>query len=143
MILQNRKAHHEYFIIKEYTAGMQLIGSEVKAIRGHCASINESFVYISDSEIFIKGMHVSAYKNAPKHDEDRVKKLLLNKKEISSIEAQIQKPGYTVIPLSVFDLDGKLKIKIAIAQGKKLYDKKATLKEKDIKLQTQRELNIK
>ena len=141
-MIQNRKARHEYHIIKEYVAGIQLIGSEVKSIRNHNANINDSFVYISDSEIFIKGMHIAQYKQAVMHDENRVKKLLLNKKEIIAIASKTDQPSYTIIPLEVFDMGGKLKVRIAIAQGKKLYDKKQSLKEKDIKLQTERELNI-
>ena len=143
MHIQNRKAYYEYHIIKEYNAGMCLLGSEVKSIRNSEASISEAFVYISNSEIFIKGMFVNKYKQAVNnnHEEVRDRKLLLNKKEIRQIAEQLQTPGYTCIPLTVKDVNGKIKLTIAVAKGKKLWDKKEAIREKDIKLQTQRELS--
>ncbi|NBW57905.1 SsrA-binding protein SmpB [bacterium] len=143
MHIQNRKAYYEYYIIEEYNAGMCLVGSEVKSIRNSEASISEAFVYISNSEIFIKGMFINKYKQAVhnNHEEVRDRKLLLNKKEICRIAEQLQIPGYTCIPLFLKDVNGKIKITIAVAKGKKLWDKKESIREKDIKLQTQRELN--
>ncbi len=143
MHIQNRKARFEYHIIKEYNAGMCLVGSEVKSIRNSEASISEAFVYISNSEIFIKGMFVNKYKQAvhSNHEEVRDRKLLLNKKEIRQISEELQNPGYTCIPLCIHDVDGKIKLTIAVAKGKKLWDKKESIREKDIKLQTQRELS--
>ena len=142
MMITNRKVRYEYHIIKEYTAGIRLFGSEVKSIRNNDVSISESFVYISDGEVFIKGMHIGRLKNSSRdHQEMRDKKLLLNRKEIHNIAKNLTERGITLITLEIFDLEGKIKLKIAIAKGKKLYDKKEAIKERDIKIQTQKELN--
>ena len=141
MLVQNRKAYHEYTIVKEYVGGLNLFGSEVKALRAGTANLNDSFVYISEGEIFIKGMHISKLKHACKHHEEgRERKILLKKREIQDLHAQVQQKGFTIVPLGIYDNNGFLKIRIALSKGKHLYDKKAALKEKDIKLQTQREL---
>jgi SsrA-binding protein len=143
MYIQNRKARHEYFILEEFTAGISLLGTEVKSIRLHNANINDSFVYISNNEIFIKGMYIGKYQRASdtNHTEVRDRKLLLRKKEIRKISKEILVPGITCIPLEVFESDGYIKIRIGIAKGKTLWNKKESIKEKDIKLQTQRELS--
>ena len=140
MNIQNRKARFEYHILKEYVAGLQLFGSEVRSIRNNDANISESFAYISNGEIFVKGMHVGGLKDS--RDEMRVKKLLMNRKEINSITKDLTERGITLVPLMIFDVDGKIKLKIALAKGKKLYDKKEAIKERDIKIQTQKELKI-
>lgn len=143
MNIGNRKAYRDYQIIREYTAGICLIGSEVKSIRNSNVNITDSFVYIHNSEIFIKGMFISKYTQAThtNHEELRDRKLLLNKKEIRNIKESLSKPGITCIPLNLHLSNGKIKVDIAIAKGKKLWDKKESIREKDIKLQTQRELN--
>lgn len=143
MNIQNRKARFEYHILKEYVAGLQLFGSEVKSTKNNDASISESFVYIYNGEAYIKGMHIGKFKGSSRdHEETRDRKLLLNKKEIQNIAKSLTESGTTIVPLSVFDLNGKIKLRIAIAKGKKLYDKKDAIKERDIKIQTQKELNI-
>ena len=143
MHIQNRKARFEYHILKEYVAGLQLFGSEVKATKDNNASISEAFVYIYNGEAFIKGMHVGKFKGSSRdHEEVRDRKLLLNKKEIQSIAKSITERGITVVPISLFQRDGKIKLRIGVAKGKKLYDKKETIKERDIKIQTQKELKI-
>jgi SsrA-binding protein len=143
MHIQNRKARFEYHILKEYVAGLQLFGSEVKATKDNNASISEAFVYIYNGEAFIKGMHVGKFKGSSRdHEEVRDRKLLLNKKEIQSIAKSVTERGITVVPISLFQRDGKIKLRIGVAKGKKLYDKKETIKERDIKIQTQKELKI-
>jgi SsrA-binding protein len=143
MHIQNRKARFEYHILKEYVAGLQLFGSEVKATKDNNASISEAFVYIYNGEAFIKGMHVGKLKGSSRdHEEVRDRKLLLNKKEIQSIAKSITERGITVVPISLFQRDGKIKLRIGVAKGKKLYDKKEAIKERDIKIQTQKELKI-
>lgn len=140
-MIQNRKARHDYTLLKEYTAGIVLVGSEVKSLRAGDASIVDSFVYISNDEVFLKGAHIGRYKQLA-HEEVRDRKLLLNRKEIRDLQKQVkEKKGLTIIPLVVIEQAGKLKLKISVAQGKKTWDKKEALKEKDIKLQTKRELN--
>jgi SsrA-binding protein len=141
----NRKAYFEYFILKEYTAGISLLGSEVKSLRAGEANIKDSYAHIVDNEIFIKNMFISKFKNASinNHEELRERKLLLKKKEIKIIEEQIKIKGNTIIPLEIFILNNKFKVKLGVARGKKLYDKKNSIREKDIKLETQRELKQK
>ena len=129
MKITNRKAYFEYHILREYTAGIQLFGSEVRSTRNNNTSISESFVYIRDNEVFIKGMRIGALLGASlAHNEMRDKKLLLNRKEILGISKNLTERGVTLIPIELFDLDGKIKLKIALAKGKKLYDKKEAIK---------------
>lgn len=143
MHIQNRKARFEYHILKEYVAGLQLFGSEVKATKDNNASISEGFIYIHNGEAFIKGMHVGKLKGSSRdHEEVRDRKLLLNKKEIQSIAKSITERGITVVPISLFEKDGKIKLRIGVAKGKRLYDKKEAIKERDIKIQTQKEMKI-
>jgi SsrA-binding protein len=139
-MIQNRKARHDYTLLKEYTAGIVLVGSEVKSLRAGDASIVDSFVYISNDEVFLRGAHIGRYKQLA-HEEVRDRKLLLNRKEIRDLQKQVKEKGLTIIPLVVIEQAGKLKLKISVAQGKKTWDKKEALKEKDIKLQTKKELN--
>jgi len=143
MKITNRKARYEYHILREYTAGIQLFGSEVRSIRNNDASISESFAYVSDGEAYIKGMHIGRLKNSSRdHEELRDKKLLLNRKEIQNIAKNLTERGVTLVPLEIFDLDGKIKLKVAIAKGKRLYDKKDAIKERDIKIQTHQALLV-
>ena len=142
MILQNRKAYYNYHILEEYIAGIMLVGSEVKSIRNHDVNFKDSYICINNNEVFVKQMFIGKYKQAvhTNHEEVRDRKLLLTKKQIRNIQKQLQVTGITSVPLEIFEMSGKFKIKIAIAKGKKLYDKRDAIKEKDIKLQTQREL---
>jgi SsrA-binding protein len=142
MKLQNRKAYYEYHILEEYTAGIMLVGSEVKSIRDSNINFKDSYIYTHNNEVFVKQMFIGKYKQAihTNHEEVRDRKLLLTKKQIRDIQKQLQVTGITSVPLEIFELNGKFKIKIAIAKGKKLYDKRESIKEKDIKIQTQREL---
>lgn len=140
--MENRKAHYEYYILQEYTAGMQLLGSEVKSLRNNDGNINDCYVYIKDNEVYVKGMYIAKYKQSSylNHEEVRDRKLLLNKKEIRDIQKELKVNGITIIPLSVFTIDGRFKIKIGIAKGKKNHDKRSSIKSKDITKQTNRDL---
>lgn len=141
MLVLNRKARYEYVVIEEFTAGMVLFGSEVKSIRSGNVTLSESFIFIKDSEVWIKNMHVAKYKQSHKleiHDESRDKKLLLNKKEIDRISKKVIDKGTTIIPLGIFVSNNKLKMKIAVAKGKKDYDKRNSIKERDLKRELQR-----
>lgn len=145
MLVLNRKARYEYAVIEEFTAGMVLFGSEVKSIRSGNVTLSESFIFIKDGEVWIKNMHIAKYKQSHKlevHDESRDKKLLLNKKEIERISKKVIDKGITIIPLGIFISNNKLKIKIAVAKGKKNWDKKEDIKARDIKLDLKRSLNI-
>ena len=135
ILANNKKAYFDYFIEDEYEAGIELKGTEVKSIKLTKVSIKESFVRIIKNEMFIMGMFVSNYSfgNINNVNETRVRKLLLHKKEISKIHEKTKIKGYTIIPLSVYNKGGIIKVKIALARGKKNYDKRESIKERDIK----------
>lgn len=135
ILANNKKAYFDYFIEDEHEAGIELKGTEVKSIKLTKVSIKESFVRIIKNEMFIMGMFVSNYSfgNINNVNETRVRKLLLHKKEISKIHEKTKIKGYTIIPLSVYNKGGIIKVKIALARGKKNYDKRESIKERDIK----------
>ena len=142
-IATNRKANFEYFIISTFEAGIVLKGSEVKSIRLGHTNLQDSFItFDKNSECFIKNMHITNYKDATidKLDEKRSRKLLLNKQEIKKIMSKVQEKGFTCIPLKVYLKDNLVKLEIAIAKGKHTYDKKATIAQRDIERDTQRQL---
>ena len=141
-IIQNRKANFEYFIIETLLAGIQLTGTEVKSIRDKKASISEAYCHIHNGEIFIKNMHIAEYRQIKhtNHDPLRDRKLLLKKQEINKLEKSVKEKGLTIIPLSIKLSDvGFIKLEIGLVKGKKVYDKRETIKERDAK----RELNTK
>jgi SsrA-binding protein len=143
VIATNRKANFEYFIISTFEAGIVLAGSEVKSIRLGHTNLKDSFITFSrDGEAYIKNMHITNYKDATidKIDEKRSRKLLLNKHEIKKIMTKVQEKGFTCVPLKIYLKDNLVKLEIAIAKGKHLYDKKDTLAKKDIERDTAREL---
>ena len=135
ILANNKKAYFDYFIEDEYEVGIELKGTEVKSIQLTKVSIKESFVRIIKNEMFIMGMFVSNYSfgNINNVNETRVRKLLLHKKEISKIHEKTKIKGYTIVPLSVYNKGGIIKVKIALARGKKNYDKRESIKERDIK----------
>lgn len=134
VICQNKRAHYDYFIEDVYECGIVLSGTEIKSVRLGKASANESFCYIKDGEVYIDNMHISKYEqgNIYNHDPDRKRKLLLHKSEILKISHAVNRDGYTLIPLDVHLANGFAKVNIAIAKGKKLYDKRESIKERDI-----------
>lgn len=141
--IQNRKASFEYHFLDTIEAGIVLFGTEVKSIRQNGASISEAYCYISKREMFIKNMHISMLKNVGdnQHDPLRERKLLLSKKEITKLENELKNQGLTVVPVSLYtNKRGLVKIKIALAKGKKLFDKRESIKSKDIKRETDRAL---
>jgi len=143
-ITTNKKAYFEYSVLESFDAGIILIGNEVKSIRRSDVTIADSFVYIKNGELFIKNMKVAKYKQShmlDKHDENREKKLLLNRKEINKIEKLIQGVGTTIIPLEVFVSKNLIKVKIGVCKGKKLWNKKEDIKSRDIDRDSKRELS--
>ena len=122
----NKKAYHDYEIIEKYEAGIVLQGSEIKSLRKGKVSLKESYVSFYHGEAFIKGMNISIYKEATynNHDETRDRKLLLHKSEIAKLFSKCKLKGLTVVPLKIYFKDGLVKIEIALAQGKSLYDKR-------------------
>ena len=129
----NKKARHEYFIEDTIEAGIALTGTEVKSIRQGKINIKESYASIDNGEVYINGMHISPYDQGNIYNVDplRKRKLLLHKKEIRKLNQGIMLQGYTLVPLSVYIKDGKVKLELATAKGKKLYDKRETIAKKD------------
>ena len=143
-ITKNKKAYFEYQILDKYTAGIKLQGSEVKSIRGGKVSIIEAYCFIANDEIFIKGMHVTEHKEGGIHNNHipvRDRKLLMKKKEIIKLRENISQKGLTIVPLEIILTNtGFIKLEIGLAKGKNLYDKRNTLKEKDLKRELERNL---
>ena len=142
IIATNRKAYHNYHIIQKYEAGISLLGSEVKSVKENKISIKESYVRFVKRELYAIGMNISEYSKQgyTTHDPQRVKKLLLNKKEIKEIKEYVDQKGYTLIPTSVYLKNGKIKVEFGIAKGKKLWDKRKDKMDKDIKRDIERKL---
>ena len=140
VIATNRKAWHEYHILEKYEGGMVLYGSEVKAIREGKANIKEAYVRFIDNELFTVGMHIGKYSNEgySTHSPVRDRKLLLHKRELSKIRKLVEEKGKTLIPLSLYLKKGRVKIEFGLAQGKKIWDKRKTKMEKDVKRQVDR-----
>ena len=135
LLSENRKARHEYFIEDTYECGIALIGTEVKSIRMGKVNIKDSYARVKDGEIFVVGMHVSPYEkgNIFNRDPFRERKLLLHKREIRKLGALSQADGYSLIPTKLYLKDGKVKLELAVAKGKKLYDKRHDIAERDAK----------
>jgi len=132
IISTNRKAFHDYHIFDKFVAGMVLTGTEIKSVRKGAVNLKDSFVKIDDSEVFLYNCHISPYEqgNRYNHEEKRERKLLLNKKEIEKLIEKIKKDGYAIVPLELFLENGWAKLEIALAKGKKLYDKRDDLAKK-------------
>lgn len=141
-LAKNKKAFHEYFIEDRLEAGIELIGSEVKSIKAGQVSIKEAFVRIINGEIFIMGMSIVpwAFGSVYNPDERRVRKLLIHKKEIAKLHEKVSQKGYAIVPISVYQKAGRIKIEIALGKGKTNYDKRDTLAKKDAKRQIDRAL---
>ncbi len=132
--IKNKKASFEYFFVDEFTAGIVLTGTEIKSIRLGKASLVDTYCYIHNGEIWVKGMSISPYfyGSYANHEMKRDRKLLLNRREIRSLQEACKAPGYTIVPTLVFiDQNGRAKVGIALCRGKKQYDKRQTLKEKE------------
>ena len=140
VIVTNRKAWHEYHILDKYEGGIVLHGSEVKAIREGKANIKEAYVRFIENELFVIGMHIGKYSNEgySTHAPVRDRKLLLHKKELLSLRKMVDEKGKTLIPLSMYLKGGRVKIEFGLAQGKKMWDKRKTKMEKDVKRQVDR-----
>ncbi len=137
----NKKAYYEYYITDKFIAGIQLTGTEVKSIKDAKVSIGEAYCHITNGEIFIKGMHVSVYKQIKytNHEPLRTRKLLLNKNEINKLAKAIKEKGLTIIPLAVMlSSTGFIKVEIGLAKGKNTVNKKESIKEKDLKREMDR-----
>lgn len=142
MIAVNRKAHHEYFLLDRYEAGIVLSGTEIKSVREGRVQLKDAYISFVNQEAFIKEMHISPYMfgNRFNHDETRIRKLLLHKEEIKKLSEKVKIKGFTVVPVSIYLDKGLAKMEIALAKGKNLHDKRETEKERDAKREIQKAL---
>lgn len=145
VIANNRKAFHDYFINDKYECGLVLTGTEIKSIRKGRVNLKESYVQIKNNEAFIIGMHIAVYEqgNQFNHEETRTRKLLLHRREIIKLEKEVSIKGFTLVPLRLYLKNGKAKLEIGVAKGKKLYDKRQSEKERDVKRDLQKEYKLK
>lgn len=141
-LAENRKAFHDYFIEETYEAGISLVGTEVKSIRAGKANLKDSYAYIKDREVFVSNMHVSPYEqgNIFNRDPLRGRKLLLHKSEIFKLIGYTSQEGYTLVPLALYLVRGRVKVKLGVAKGKHNYDKREALKEKAAKRDIEKQL---
>jgi len=139
-IAQNKKARHDYFVEETYEAGIELCGTEVKSLRAGRVNLKDSWCSIIDGEIFVNGMHISPYEqgNIFNRDPMRVRKLLMHKKEILKLYGTVKQTGYSLIPISLYFKDSKVKLQVGLCKGKKLYDKRADMAERSAKRDMER-----
>ena len=144
LVANNKKAYHDYFVDEKIEAGLVLHGTEVKSLRMGKCSVKESFIRIENGEVYVYGMHISPYEKGNIFNKDplRVKKLLLHKQEINKLTGKVAEKGCTLVPLQVYFRDGKAKIEIGLARGKKLYDKREDIAKKDERRANEREFKI-
>lgn len=144
LIANNKKAFHDYFIEEQYECGIVLVGTEVKSLRMGKCSIKEAWVRIEAGELWIMGMNISPYEKGNIFNVDplRVRKLLVHKTEIRKLESAVSRDGYTLVPLDVYFSKGKAKVRIGLAKGKKLYDKRESMAKKDRAREAQREFKV-
>ena len=142
IIATNRKAYHEYFILEKYEAGIELFGSEVKSLREGSANLKEGYVLIRDGNAILLGVRISPYSHTgfKGHELARERQLLLNKREIMKLSKKVAEKGLTLIPLRMYFKNGWAKVEIGLAKGKKHFDKKESIKKRDIKRDTEREI---
>ena len=144
LVANNKKAYHDYFIEEKYECGIELFGTEVKSIRMGKCSIKEAYVSIDHGEAFIEGMNISPYEkgNIFNREPLRKRRLLLHKREILKLAGQVQAKGYTLMPLQVYFKNGRVKIEIGLARGKKLYDKRQDIRKKDMKREMESDYKV-
>ena len=134
-IAKNSKAFHDYFVEDRFEAGMVLAGTEVKSIRQGAVNLKDSFCQVTDGELWLYGLHISPYEkgNIFNKDPRRTRKLLMHRREILRLQSSVQRDGLTLVPLSLYFKDSKVKVELGLCKGKKLYDKRATAAERDSK----------
>jgi len=140
VLAQNKKASHDYFIDEVYEAGIVLFGTEVKSVRMGKVNLKDSFARIENNEVFLYNMHISPYEKGNIFNKDplRTRKLLLNRREINKLTGYVTQKGYTLVPLRVYLKHGLVKVELAVARGKKLYDKREDIAKRDAKREIER-----
>lgn len=142
IIAENRKARFDYFVEESYECGIELLGTEVKSVKNGSISFPDAFAEIINGEIFVKNFHITEYSYSSifNHNPDRPKKLLLHKEEIKRITRKVEAKGYTLIPLDFYLKNGRVKVTLGVCRGKKQFDKRASIKERDVNRDMQREV---
>ena len=142
MEILNRKARHDYFIEEEYECGIELVGTEIKSIRQGSCNLKDSYAIVRNNELYALNIFISHYKegNIFNHDERRSRKLLMHKKEILKLDEKVKLQGYTLIPLKIYFHNNKAKLLLGLCKGKKDYDKRETIKERDLQRETMKQL---
>ena len=145
LVANNKKAYHDFFIEEKYETGLALHGTEVKSLRLGKCSIKEGFIRIENGEAFVYGMNISPYEKGNIFNKDplRIKKLLLHRYEINKLSGKVAEKGLTLVPLQVYFKEGKVKVEIGLARGKKLYDKRQDIAQKDQRREAEKEFKVK
>lgn len=140
LVVDNRKARHDFFIEETYEAGLALLGTEVKSLRGHRANLRDSYARIKNGEAFLHGVHIGAYAPAGRfsHAETRPRKLLLHKREIDRLWGRVRERGYSIVPLKIYFKNGRAKVELGLARGKHLYDKREAIARKTTRRELER-----
>ena len=137
---QNRKAHHDYYVEEKYEAGIELAGTEVKSVRAGTLNLKDSYCSVKEGELFVHGMHISPYEKGNIFNKDpvRPRRLLMHKREIRKLHALVKQDGYTLVPLSVYFKDSRVKVEVGLCKGKKNYDKRSAAAQRDAKREIDR-----
>ena len=141
---QNRKAHHDYYVEEKYEAGIELAGTEVKSVRAGTLNLKDSYCSVKDGELFVLGMHISPYEKGNIFNKDpvRPRRLLMHKREIRKLHALVKQDGYTLVPLSVYFKDSRVKLEVGLCKGKKNYDTRASAAQRDAKREIDRAMKV-
>lgn len=142
IIAENRKAYHDYFILEDFEAGMVLTGTEVKSLRQGKVNAKDSYAHIKNAELFVIGLHISPYEQGNRFnvDPDRTRKLLMHKREIMRLFGQVKQEGLALVPLKLYFKNGKVKISLGLAKGKKNYDKRESIAKREAEIEMKRRL---
>ena len=141
---QNRKAHHDYYVEEKYEAGIELAGTEVKSVRAGTLNLKDSYCSVKEGELFVHGMHISPYEKGNIFNKDpvRPRRLLMHKREIRKLYALVKQDGYTLVPLSVYFKDSRVKVEVGLCKGKKNYDKRDAAAQRDAKREMDRAMKV-
>ena len=141
---QNRKAHHDYYVEEKYEAGIELAGTEVKSVRAGTLNLKDSYCSVKEGELFVHGMHISPYEKGNIFNKDpvRPRRLLMHKREIRKLHALVKQDGYTLVPLSVYFKDARVKVEVGLCKGKKNYDKRASAAQRDAKREIDPDMKV-
>ncbi|NUM55398.1 MAG: SsrA-binding protein SmpB [Candidatus Hydrogenedentes bacterium] len=140
IVIQNRRARHDYHVLEKHEAGIELRGTEVKSLRAGHIVLKDAYADVTDGEMFLVGVHINPYEQGTvwNHDPERKRKLLMHKREIAKLGAQVAEKGYTLVPLSVYFKEGRAKVEIGLCKGKQTFDKRDTIRDREVKREIDR-----